>query len=120
MKGIVAIIILFMSMSVFGEDVPTFKLSVPVSPDSDEEVSILSYDGINIDLDNFYEVSKETGYYPEYGWTGSYYEYGVTHGPVEHYNFIDSPWQEELMPEPNSLIIFIILLLILFKRREKI
>lgn len=70
--------------SVHGSEVPLFNIPIEVEPGG-AIVLVPSYDGINFDLEKFIDKSNETGLYPTWGWTGEYYEYGVTHGEVERF-----------------------------------
>lgn len=84
MKRLFSIVLVgFMTAGALGQDTPIFELPVPVAPGNNQFVPIASYDGINFDRGNYIAKSEETGLYPSWGWTGEYYETGVTHGSVE-------------------------------------
>lgn len=84
MKRLFSIVLVgSMTAGALGQDDPIFELPVPVSPGNSRFVPITSYDGIQFDRESYIAKSKETGLYPSWGWTGEYYETGVTHGSVE-------------------------------------
>ena len=75
-------LLFFKTCSACAQEVPLYEIPIQVDPGSEEVVFIPGNSPTELNLENFYEKSKETGLYPTWGWTGEYYEYGVTHGAV--------------------------------------
>lgn len=134
MKILSLVVCAFLATSAVA-DTPEFELAVPLSPDSDEFVLVPSYDENRFDLDNYIDISNETGYYPTFGWTGEYYVTGVTHGPVSTWAPVTNAWQENLIlevaksdvnviysgeepniPEPSNLTLLSLGALVLLRR----
>lgn len=126
MKKLLVISTLFVAPLVGAEEVE-WELFLPaVSDPLFEEfplASVRSFDGQNFDELSYILRSQETGYYPNWGWTGEYYITGVTHGQVNSEEielietfFFDDP--EELVPEPSSLTVLAIGSILLLRRRR--
>lgn len=131
-KILIIVVLIFSTFYVYGEVVPIFDIPVQVSPGNVRTVLVPSYSPTELNLDNFYEKSKETGLYPTWGWTGEYYETGVTHGSViDNYSpsfdrggynssFIDSSRSvSTIVPEPSSITAGILFFVLYLLRRKK-
>ena len=81
MNKVIVLFMLFMSLYSQAE-VPRFDIPIPVSPLNGDLVMVPSYNGNDIDMEGFIELSNQTGLYHSWGWTGEYYVTGVTHGSV--------------------------------------
>ena len=130
--GLIIIVfwIVFGSCSACGQEVPEFFIPVPATSEplpglvDVQHVSVTSYDGINFDELDYILRSQETGFYPNFGWTGQYYVTGATHGVVhrDDYNINNSISQGLLdnnsknIPTPSSLALLSAGLLLIARR----
>lgn len=133
--GIWLIMSLLFPCSACAQEIEEFYIPVQVSLDSEEVVLVPSYDPDRFDLDNYIDISNETGLYPNFGWTGEYYVTGVTHGSVGTWAPATNAWKENLMlgvsksdvnlvysgeepdiPEPSTLTLLGLGALVLLRR----
>jgi hypothetical protein len=114
------IILYFSAFNIDAEDVE-FRFFIPAVSEPLVEgplVGIRSFDGQVIDELSYILHSQETGYYPDWGWTGDHYITGVTHGQVKSerideigvtfFDEVNSVNVQGYTPEPGSLTLFII------------
>lgn len=124
--GILCILIIlgFLSTTCSGSaetlDSPQFLINIPATIDPLDSLEfdikgapILSHDGINYDELYYILKSEETGHYPNWGWTGTYYKTEVTHGNPINIELDNS----SVVPESSTFIIIVILFLMIYLRR---